>query len=146
MAKKKAAKKTTKVRSKQMRTGTAKTPLPAAKPIAEGEGASYTVVTNASSRTVTGDKVGQAVSASGLSLVHDWKSGVLVTFVPVGASSNVKAVGWSLDRLHVVFMNDGYYVYPEVKALLFLALTQADSVGKFMNENIKQVYEALKVG
>ena len=63
-----------------------------------------------------------------------------MTFVD---SSNVEAIGYDSDNLelHVQFINSGLYVYYNVDEWIFDEFMQADSKGRYLNENIKGRYE-----
>lgn len=59
-------------------------------------------------------------------------------------SSNIEAVGYdeTTAELFVLFKNKGLYSYKGVPAGEFPLLRGADSVGKYLNTNIKKVYES----
>lgn len=61
-------------------------------------------------------------------------------------SSNVISVGHDPDtnQLHVEFSGGNVYVYEGVDADKHAALMNADSVGKFLNANIKGVHKFAK--
>lgn len=58
------------------------------------------------------------------------------------SSSNVESVGYDNDAqtLEVEFKNGSVYQYFDVPERIFEGLTQADSVGGYLAENIKGVY------
>lgn len=69
-----------------------------------------------------------------------------VSMIPV-QSSNVLAVGYD-DGTHslvVRFKANTVYVYQDVPVEKFDALLKAESVGKFINSNIKGTYPFRKV-
>lgn len=63
------------------------------------------------------------------------------------SSSNVAAVGFDEDSstLQIEFLNGAVYQYFDVPEGLFIGLRDADSVGKFLNDNIKGTYRYSKV-
>lgn len=63
-------------------------------------------------------------------------------------SSNVNAVGYDEEKkeLHVKFNNGSYYKYLNVGLDVYKSLRAAESVGKYLNTNIKNVYQFVKVG
>ena len=63
-------------------------------------------------------------------------------------SSNVWAVGYDAEfaRLFVEFTNGATYRYDGVEKDLYETLLNAESVGKFLNANIKDRYATTKVG
>lgn len=62
-------------------------------------------------------------------------------------SSNVEAVGYDEDSstLQVEFKNGGVYQYFDVPEVVFIGLRDADSVGRYLNANIKGTYRYSKV-
>jgi hypothetical protein len=73
-------------------------------------------------------------------------------------SSNIKAVGWDTLQLQhevyrhptfavgfVEFKSGAIYAYLGVPRQRMVAMAEAESVGKYLNENIKGAYEAMKV-
>lgn len=54
-------------------------------------------------------------------------------------SSNVREIGYENGTLYVVY-SAGTYMYHNVPEELFEGLKNADSKGRFMNENIKGRY------
>lgn len=59
-------------------------------------------------------------------------------------SSNVKSVGYEDGVLEVEFKG-GLYRYSEVPRSLFDELLDAESVGKFINDRVKPVFDFVKV-
>lgn len=57
-------------------------------------------------------------------------------------SSNVAAVGYDEDSqtLQVEFNNGGTYQYFDVPEAIFEGLRDADSVGQYLNQQVKGVY------
>jgi len=70
-----------------------------------------------------------------------------VEMMPV-SSSNVSAVGYDAEfaRLFVEFTSGATYRYDGVEKDLYETLLKAESVGKFLNANIKGNYATTKVG
>ena len=66
--------------------------------------------------------------------------------IPV-SSSNVATVGYDSETqtLIIEFNNGGVYQYFDVSQDIYEALISADSVGKFLNANIKGYYRYAKV-
>lgn len=66
-------------------------------------------------------------------------SNELPDMLPV-ESSNVKAIGYKekTKELYVEFIGGSVYKYLDVEKDLHEGLISADSVGKFLNENIKK--------
>ena len=62
-------------------------------------------------------------------------------------SSNVESVGYdeNSSTLQVEFKNGGMYQYFDVPEDVFIGLRDADSVGKYLNANIKGTYRYSKV-
>lgn len=60
-------------------------------------------------------------------------------------SSNVEAVAWEDETLYVKFLNGTYYKYNGVSQEVYNNLVTADSVGKFLNQNIKGVFSYEKI-
>ena len=59
-------------------------------------------------------------------------------------SSSVEAIGYDTDtqELHVRFLNSGQtYVYFSVEDWVFQEFMQADSIGRYLNTNIKNNYD-----
>lgn len=58
-------------------------------------------------------------------------------------SSNVEAIGYDSDsqELHVQFLKSGTYVYYDVEEWVFQEFMQADSKGRYINNNIKNHYQ-----
>jgi len=64
------------------------------------------------------------------------------------SSSNVEAVGYDATtrEVHVRFLKSGLtYVYYDVDEYVFLELRNAQSVGTYLNENIKPRYQCAKL-
>ena len=53
-------------------------------------------------------------------------------------SSNIKSIGYYNKILEVEFLNGSIYDYYEVPERLFVGIMQANSHGKYLNENIKK--------
>ncbi len=66
--------------------------------------------------------------------------------IPV-SSSNVAAVGYdpNTQTLEVEFNNGSIYQYFDVPQTIYEALVSAESVGKFLNAQIKGYYRYAKV-
>lgn len=64
------------------------------------------------------------------------------TFV---VSSNVDALGYSLGNLLVRFKTGGVYSYAGVPFRIFDELRNADSVGQYLNKQVKGVYPYTKL-
>jgi hypothetical protein len=66
--------------------------------------------------------------------------------IPV-SSSNVATVGYDskTQTLEIEFNNGGVYQYFDVSQEIYEALISADSVGKFLNANIKGYYRYARV-
>lgn len=62
-----------------------------------------------------------------------------VSLYPV-RSSNLAAMGWREGTAVVEFQNGGVYAYAEVPESVFLEWWSADSVGKFLADEIKPTY------
>jgi len=62
-------------------------------------------------------------------------------------SSNVESVGYDEDSstLQVEFKNGGVYQYFDVPEEVFIGLRDADSVGRYLNVNIKGIFRYSKV-
>lgn len=63
------------------------------------------------------------------------------------SSSSVRSVGYDSDRqvLEVEFKPGSIYQYDGVPELLFTGLVNASSVGKYLNQNIKDRYSCRRV-
>lgn len=59
-------------------------------------------------------------------------------------SSNVVAVGWEENKLYVQYPG-GIYSYENVSKDLYEKLLNAESKGKFLNEEIKNKFKFMKV-
>lgn len=62
------------------------------------------------------------------------------------SSSNVEAVGWENGTLEVSFLNGSIYQYSGVPQDVYLGMLSAESVGKFLHQNVKGIYPYTKVG
>lgn len=62
-------------------------------------------------------------------------------------SSNVAEVGYEVDTmtLEVAFRNGTIYQYFDVPESVYQELMRSDSIGKFLNEQIKNSYRYTKV-
>ncbi len=62
-------------------------------------------------------------------------------------SRNVESVGYdeNSSTLQVEFKNGGMYQYFDVPEDVFIGLRDADSVGRYLNANIKGTYRYSKV-
>ena len=71
----------------------------------------------------------------------------IVEMIPV-TSSNVQAIGYeeSTETLRVEFNNGSIYEYKNVPGVVFNELTQAGSVGAYLNRNIRYNYPYEKIG
>lgn len=61
------------------------------------------------------------------------------------SSSNVGAVGYQDETLYVEFLNGGYYKYIGVPEHEYNNLLSAESVGKYLNSNIKPIYPVERI-
>lgn len=70
----------------------------------------------------------------------------MVPMTPV-SSSNVRSLGYDSEasELWVAFNGGRMYVYSGVPEGVLEAALSAPSVGKFINENVKNVYEERRV-
>lgn len=59
-------------------------------------------------------------------------------------SSNIEAVGYDNEQLHVWFTSGGYYIYSDVPRQIFDDLLNASSKGSFLNREVKGVYQFTK--
>jgi hypothetical protein len=57
------------------------------------------------------------------------------------ASSNLDCIGYRLGTLYVRFKHGECYAYHHVPFTLYEGLRDAESVGRFLNQNIKGVYD-----
>jgi hypothetical protein len=57
-------------------------------------------------------------------------------------SSNIRAIGYDNDNqeLYVEFLNNSHYIYEKVPMMVFERLKNAQSKGKYLNQNIKDRY------
>ncbi len=57
-------------------------------------------------------------------------------------SSNVEAIGYcpETEELHVQFLKSGLYVYAGVPEWVYVEFMEAESKGRYLNENIKECY------
>ena len=62
-------------------------------------------------------------------------------------SSNVSEIGYDEDRriLEVLFLNGSVYQYFDVPPQIYNELTQASSIGQYLNGNIKGKYRYARV-
>jgi hypothetical protein len=62
-------------------------------------------------------------------------------------SSQIASIGYDRDEaeLYVTFNSGSTYVYMAVPSLVFAAMQKADSIGKFLNSQIKGTYEFRKL-
>lgn len=60
-------------------------------------------------------------------------------------STNLKAVGYDGQNLFVEFGKGTIYVYYEVPLELYTELLKAESKGKYLNSNIKNIYRYEKI-
>ena len=69
-----------------------------------------------------------------------------LTFLNV-ESSNVASIAFdqSSSELHVKFNAGGHYAYKGVSIQTFGSMLAAESVGKFLNENIKPLFSFVQV-
>lgn len=59
-------------------------------------------------------------------------------------STNVKRIGYEENTLYIEYDN-GLYAYKDVSKVLYEALLEAPSKGKFINSRIKNKYECRKI-
>lgn len=64
------------------------------------------------------------------------------------SSSNVAAVGYEPETqtLFVDFLNGGRYTYDGVPEDVFIGMLSAESVGRFLHQNVKGIYPYTKIG
>lgn len=63
-------------------------------------------------------------------------------------SSNIESIGYdsSMQELHVRFLKSGEtYVYYNVEEWVFVEMIQAESKGRYLNMNIKGIYDYMKI-
>lgn len=60
-------------------------------------------------------------------------------------SSNVQAIGYDKGSIYVMFKNDSIYKYQDVPTEIFNGLLEAESVGKYLNKEIKKTYECSRI-
>lgn len=61
------------------------------------------------------------------------------------SSSNIQSIGYEDETLQIQFLNGTTYQYFEVPLHIFNGLQVADSVGKYLAENVKGIYRYSKV-
>ena len=63
------------------------------------------------------------------------------------SSSNIKSVGYDMDKkiLCIKFLNGSLYTYKDVPLSKYEALRDANSVGKYLNQNIKGIYSYTQI-
>lgn len=69
-----------------------------------------------------------------------------VELVPV-KSGHLESIGYHAESstLHVRFKNGEYYLYHNVKPIVYQGLLKAESKGKYFNGNIKPHYRHTKL-
>ncbi len=69
-------------------------------------------------------------------------------WIPTSQSSNVAAFAYDHDArtLHVRFKSGHAYAYSNVDPSHYDGLQNADSVGKYINEHIKDQHETKRIG
>lgn len=60
-------------------------------------------------------------------------------------SSNVRKVGWLDETLYVEFKTGAVYCYTGVSKSLYLELLEAQSIGHFLNDEIKKTYPYTRI-
>ena len=60
-------------------------------------------------------------------------------------SSQVKRVTWQNDVMIVTFTNGSVYAYEDVPYSVYKELTEAESVGHYLNESVKYNYSYHKL-
>lgn len=62
-------------------------------------------------------------------------------------SSNIDQIGYDKENneLHVRFKNGSLYIYEGVNEDHFVSMTTAESVGKYLNQHIKDVHSFKRV-
>ena len=60
--------------------------------------------------------------------------------VPV-ESSNIKSIGWKSGILEIEFHSGGIYQYSDVPILIYTAMLDAPSKGKYFHAHIENLYE-----
>lgn len=68
-----------------------------------------------------------------------------LNFKPV-VSSQIDSIAYSTYKLFVKFKNGTIYSYEGVPHHLYEQMKTAESVGKFLNQHIKGVYQYEKIG
>lgn len=67
-----------------------------------------------------------------------------VPMTPV-TSSNVEAIGWRGDVLHVRYKGGKTYMYQGVPESLYKRALVSESLGAFLHHNVKAHYEGLRI-
>lgn len=67
-----------------------------------------------------------------------------VDFVEV-ESSNIHSIGWTNSLLYVKFHRGGVYRYNDVPKVIFDDMLQAESMGKYLNEEVKPTFTFQRV-
>lgn len=66
--------------------------------------------------------------------------------MPLVKSSNVKQVEWRFGQLYVKYIaSEAIYRYKDVPHVMYRALLDAESKGKYLNEKIKPYFDFTKV-
>jgi len=60
-------------------------------------------------------------------------------------SSNIKAVGYENNNLYIQYQSGGVYMYESVCPQNFFDLINADSIGQYVNKNIKNNYICTRI-
>lgn len=60
-------------------------------------------------------------------------------------SSNVDKLGYENEMLYVLFKNGGLYKYKNVPLFHYQEIMKAESVGKYLNKEIKKVFESVRL-
>lgn len=60
-------------------------------------------------------------------------------------SSNIKAIGWENNTLHIQFRNGSVYEYKDVPKEEYDAMLKSDFVGSYYHKNIKGNYTCNKL-
>ena len=62
-------------------------------------------------------------------------------------SSNIESIGYesSLREIHVRFLNGRTYVYHDAEEYVFIEFQNADSLGRYLNQNIKPNYRCTEI-
>jgi hypothetical protein len=60
-------------------------------------------------------------------------------------SSNIDKLGYENETLYVLFKNGGLYKYNSVPLFHYQEIIKAESVGKYLNKEIKKIFECVRL-